>query len=68
MFRSYSISAYSMGTVATMNISGILTTMWWIYVLIMTPSMLFTGGFYEFVLGFFAVVILLMLPAIFYKS
>ena len=66
MFRSYSTSSYSMGTVTTM--STVLTVMWWIYVLIMAPSMLFTGGFYEFVLGLVAVAILLMLPAIFYKS
>ena len=48
-----------------MNIGGVLTTMWWIYVLIMAPSMLFTGGFYEFILGLFAILVLLLIPLLF---
>jgi hypothetical protein len=49
-------------------IGSILSVMWWIYVLIMSPAILFSGGFEEFFIGLFALVILLLLPAIFYKS
>ena len=45
----------------------ILSMMWWVYVLIMSPFILFAGGFQEFIMGFFALVILLILPLIFYK-
>ena len=64
----YNISSYSMGIILTMKFGEVLTVGWWIYVLIMSPSMLFTGGFEEFFLGLFAVGILLILPMVFYKS
>ena len=67
MYWNPNTCSYCTGT-ESMNMGVVLTAMWWIYVLIMAPSMLFTGGFYEFVLGLVAVAILLMLPAIFYKS
>ena len=49
-------------------ISDILMAAWWIYILIMSPSMLFSGGVYEFFLGLFATVILLALPMVFHKE
>ena len=67
MFGNYNISSYSMGIILTMKFGEVLTVGWWIYVLIMSPSMLFTGGFEEFFLGLFAIVVLLMLPMVFYK-
>ena len=48
-------------------IGSILSMMWWAYVLIMSPFMLFTGGIEEFFGGLFAIFILLLLPLIFYK-
>ena len=48
-------------------IATILSVAWWIYVLIMSPTLLFSGGLEEFFIGFFAMLILLLLPAIFYK-
>ena len=41
---------------------------WYIYVLIMSPFMLFSGGFEQFLVGMLAVLVLLVLPFIFYKS
>ena len=49
-------------------IANILTTMWWVYVLIMSPSILFSAGVEEFFIGLFAIFILLILPMVFYKS
>ena len=48
-------------------IGSILSVMWWVYVLIMSPAILFSGGFEEFFLGLLVMIILLMLPAVFYK-
>ena len=45
----------------------ILSVAWWIYVLVMSPMILFSGGIEEFILGFFAMIILFLLPFIFYK-
>ena len=48
-------------------IAGILSVAWWIYVLIMSPMILFSGGVEEFILGILVMLVLLLLPAIFYK-
>ena len=48
-------------------IGTILSVAWWIYILIMSPAMLFSGGFEEFFIGLFATFILLLVPFIFYK-
>ena len=49
-------------------IGTILSVMWWVYVLIMSPFILFSGGFEEFFIGIFSILILLMLPFIFYRD
>jgi len=48
-------------------IGAILSMMWWAYVLIMSPVLLFSGGIEEFLGGLFAIFIMLLLPLIFYK-
>ena len=45
----------------------ILAIMWWAYVLVMSPMILFSGGIEEFVLGILVMIVLLLIPFIFYK-
>lgn len=54
---------YNAGMIGT-----VLSVMWWAYVLIMSPFILFSGGFEEFFIGMFSILILLMLPFIFYRD
>ena len=44
---------------------NVLSAMWWIYILIMSPAILFSGGFEEFFMGFFAIIVMLIIPFIF---
>ena len=44
---------------------NVLSAMWWIYILIMSPALLFSGGFTEFFVGFIATIVLLLLPFVF---
>jgi len=67
MFGDYICSSYSIYVDPLMKIDEILTTAWWVYVLAVSPFMLFTGGIEEFFGGLFAIFILLLLPLIFYK-
>ncbi len=61
-------SRYCSSISCTSNMVNIvLSIMWWIYVLVMSPMILFSGGFLEFVLGLFLTFILLLIPFIFYK-
>ncbi len=45
----------------------LLLIAWYIYVLIMSPFMLFSGGIEGFLVGILAVLVLLVLPFVFYK-
>ena len=50
------------------TVGGILSGIWWIYVLIMSPSILFSGGIEEFFIGILAVIVLLLVPFIFMRD
>ena len=48
-------------------VAVILSVAWWIYILVMSPMILFSGGIEEFVLGILVMIVLLLIPFIFYK-
>ena len=50
------------------KLNGILAGAWWLYVLAMAPFVVFSGGIEEFIMGFFAVIILFILPFVFMKD
>ena len=41
---------------------------WWLYLAILAPSVLFSAGFYEFMLGGFSLFILGIIPFVFYSE
>ena len=49
-------------------VGGILSAIWWIYILIMSPSILFSGGIEEFFIGILAVIVLMLIPFIFMRD
>ena len=49
------------------RVKEVLSLIWWIYIIIMSRVILFSGGIEEFFIGIVAMLVLLILPLIFYK-